>query len=257
MLVAHVLGRKRLQLLASPDTTAAPDAVLRAMELAERVLAGEPLQYVLGEWDFMGFSLRLDHNVLIPRPETEILAETALARLAARSSGALTVADVGTGSGCLAIVLAARLTTATIIATDISPAALAVAKYNAQRCNVDSRIRFLETDLLSGLPARSLDAVVSNPPYISRNEFPALPEAVRAYEPRIALDGGPTGLEVTRRLTAQAARALKPGGLYLLETDSRRTRPVKNLLAQHGFRSLFVVKDLAGRERVVGGTLAG
>lgn len=254
-LLAHALGCNRLELLAEPEALLDPFQFEAANHLLKRALQHEPLQYIAGECDFMGLSFRVDRRVLIPRPETEILAETALQLMSRMNQNQLAVADVGTGCGCIAVTLARRVPGIRMVATDISPAALQVARQNARRHGLSDRISFLRADLLQGIQPASLDLVVSNPPYIPHFECRKLPPHIRCYEPLIALDGGPGGMEVTARLIEQAARAIKPGGFLLLETDSRQVRAARKLFSQHGFSDVFVVKDLAGRQRVLGGVI--
>jgi len=249
--VAHVLGLKRLELLARPETRVLPHHQKAVRDMACRLVRGEPLQYVIGCCEFMGLRLKVDRRAFIPRPETEILVDTALEYLPDETR--CTVADAGTGSGCIAVALARWRPKLSVLATDSSSAALALARENAALHSVVSRIAFRRADFLSGVQPGSLDAVISNPPYVPTAEYLELPRQIRSFEPREALDGGPDGLEPTRRLVQQAEYAVRSGGLLLVEIDCRRTAEVTKIMAKYGFRDFFVVKDLAGRDRVLGG----
>lgn len=249
--VAHVLGLKRLELLARPDTPVLPHHQRPVQDMVRRLAGGEPLQYVLGICEFMGLRLHVDPRAFIPRPETEILVDVALEYLPDKAR--CRVADAGTGSGCIAVALASRRANLSVQATDRSPAALALARENAEHHGAAGRISFRRANFLSGVVPGSLDAVISNPPYVPTAEYLRLPKQIRSHEPRQALDGGPDGLGPTRRLIRQARHAIRSGGLLLIEIDCRRTAEVTNIMGRYGFRDLFVVKDLAGRDRVLGG----
>jgi release factor glutamine methyltransferase len=199
--------------------------------------------------EFYGLEFTVTPDVLIPRPETETLVEQALARRPR------TVVDVGTGSGCVAVALAVHLPHAWVWATDLSRAALRVAATNARRHGVADRILFIQADLL--LPLRGpVDLVVSNPPYVAEEEWPALPPSVREYEPRQALDGGPGGLQVIRRLLEDAPRLLRPGGTLLVEIGADQGSRVTAMVCTciPGARAR-IHTDLAGRDRVLEVTL--
>jgi release factor glutamine methyltransferase len=257
ILLSHVLGISRTGLLAHPERALTRVQQARYGELVQRRAAGWPLPYLIGRVEFYGLEFEVTPEVLIPRPETETLVELALSRRPARPLA--TVMDVGAGSGCIAVSLAVHLPDALILAVDISPAVLAVARRNAQRHGVGGRIRFLAGDLLtmcpglSGLPdARGVDLVISNPPYVSAEEWASLPTSVRVHEPRLALDGGPDGLDVVRRLLVQAPAALGPGGALLVEIGAGQGQAALDL-AQAALpeATARIHRDLAGRDRVL------
>jgi release factor glutamine methyltransferase len=207
------------------------------------------LQYLLGVQEFRGLPFQVTPAVFIPRPETEGLVEEAVTRLEGRPAR---LADVGCGSGCVAISIASELPASQVFATDISPAALAVARENASRNGVGSRIEFLHGDLLEPLSNQAvLDAVVSNPPYISEVDFVDLQPEVKEYEPRVALAAGPDGLAVVRRLLPQAETVLAPGGLLLLEIGIGMEGQVKELLSGTTLVWQTTVPDLQGIPRVL------
>ncbi|MGQ0644532.1 MAG: peptide chain release factor N(5)-glutamine methyltransferase [Elusimicrobiota bacterium] len=228
----------------------------RLEALLARRLSREPLAYVLGEWDFYGLTFRVDPRVLIPRPETEELAEWVLSETRDRGEGTgaepLRLADVGTGSGCIAVCLAKFLPGAEVWATDVSSEALRAAEENAALHGVEG-IRFRRGDLLEPLAGETLDAVVANLPYIPAAVIPGLdPEVLR--EPRPALDGGEDGLDLVRRLLPQALKALRPGGKIYLEVGHDQAARASALLSGAGFRQVRVKKDLCGVNRFLGGT---
>lgn len=243
VLLAHVLHTSRAWLLAHLDHPLDPNQLTNYQTMLARRASGYPLPYLTGHVEFYGLDFEVTPDVLIPRPETETLVELALARRPA------TVIDVGTGCGCIAIALAVRLPQATVYATDVSPAALAVARRNADRHHVADRVHFLAGDLLAPC-AGPVDLVVSNPPYVAEHEFAALPLSVREHEPRLALDGGPDGLAVIRRLLAQAPTRLKPGGALLIEIGAGQGEAAAQLARQY-FEAVRVHPDLAGRDRVL------
>jgi release factor glutamine methyltransferase len=231
------------------------DGRCRLAALVERRLTGEPLQYVLGRWSFRGLDLLVDPRVLIPRPETEVVAEIALGE-ARRSGGPLTVADLGTGSGALALALAAELPAAEVWATDVSPAALAVARANlaALSPSAASRVHFAEGMWYEALPARlrgRLRVIMSNPPYVTEAEFADLPAEVRDHEPTGALVSGPTGRESLEHLVAGGLEWLEPGGALVLELAPAQAGPLSALAEGAGYDGVAVHRDLAGRDRVL------
>ncbi len=208
----------------------------------------EPLAYITGSKQFWHLTLTVTPDVLIPRPETELLVELALERL--RGTPDALIADVCTGSGCVAIALACERPTWRFVATDISEPALVVARANAERCGVADRIRFERTDILSGI-SEKFDAIVSNPPYIPLGDRPTLPPDVRDYELALALFGGDDGLEVARTLAEHAAVRLKPGGLLLFECGAGQARGVRELIANAAPLTMIDIKgDLQGIPRV-------
>jgi release factor glutamine methyltransferase len=244
LLLMRVLGCDRTYLLTHPEMqlTAEQSAVYDAW--LTRRARHEPVQYIVGEQEFFGLKFRVTPDVLIPRPETEHLVEAALAR-AGRES-ALHIADVGTGSGAIAVALAHALPRARVTALDISATALAVAQKNAKSHGVSDRIRFLQSDLLTAVAGERFDIIASNPPYVAEGE--ELESQVRDYEPAFALFAGPEGLDIYRRLIPQAQDALRPGGWLLLEIGHGQRGAVAQLLA--GWGNVSFVTDLQGIPRV-------
>jgi len=245
VLLAHVLDIPRTSVIAYPERVLAEGQLVRYRQLVEERATDYPLPYLLGRSEFFGLSLEVTPEVLIPRPETESLVELALAREPA------SVVDVGTGSGCIAIVLAAQLSQVELTAIDISPAALSVARRNAEAHEVDDRIRFVVGDVLTPRP-HPVDLIVSNPPYISSTACASLQASIRDHEPRLALDGGANGLTIIQRLLDQAPAVLKSGGALLIEIGADQSEPASHL-AQIAFpeAAVRVHPDLAGRDRVL------
>jgi release factor glutamine methyltransferase len=210
------------------------------------------MAYVLGRCEFWGLTFEVTPEVLVPRPETEILVEQALQRLDVTTEGSAgrTIVDVGTGSGCIAVSLAVERPRARVVATDLSPAALAVARRNAVRHGVEERVSLIQADLVGDV-IRSADAIVSNPPYVPLRDRSALPPEVRDHEPARALYGGEDGLDVIRRLVAVAADRLAPGGWLLLEFGYGQDAAVRALMAASPFwTDVTVTPDLQGIPRV-------
>ena len=260
-LLLHLLGQNRAWLLAHPESEVAPDLASDFEAFVRRRAAHEPLQYLTGQQEFFGLALQVTPAVLIPRPETELLVEAVLAWAHQQPSDQpdqpLRIADVGTGSGAIALALAAHLPTAhlpttQILALDLSPAALAVARGNAARLGLTARVRFLESDLLGvvlhGAGALPLDVVVSNPPYVPETDAPVLQPEVRDHEPHTALFAGRDGLAVYRRLIPEAHLALRSGGLLALEFGFGQREALAQLL--RGWNDLRFLDDLAGIPRV-------
>lgn len=214
-----------------------------------RLADHEPLQYVIGHAPFLDLSLRTDARALAPRPETEELVTRVLGDRAFWAQADLAVADVGTGTGCIAIALAARQSSARIWAVDRSPDALALARENAIRTGTADRITFVDGDLLNSFAPASLDLVVSNPPYIARSVMATLDETVRRYEPALALDGGEDGLEIIRRLIEQAFTVLKNRGRLWLEIGDEQGDEVRALLRAAGFRQVTIHRDMYQHNR--------
>lgn len=255
VLLAEARGCQRIELYTAFD--AVPDEVVRTAfrELVRRRAEGTPVAYLVGRKEFYSLSFRVDPGVLIPRPETEFVLIGLLDRLKERSPSAShpAVADVGTGSGILAVCAAKNVPNARVTAIDLSPKALVIAQANAAQHGVADRIDFVQGDLLSGLPAEpSFDGIVSNPPYVSTAEMAGLSREVREHEPRTALEAGPRGTEVIERLVPQAAERLLPGGWLLIEVSPMIEPAVRGLLAADGRLQLGpTIKDLAGHPRVV------
>ena len=248
LLLADTLGETTTWVL-SHNRHVLPTQTAKAFDdRVGRCAAGEPLPYVLGWWEFYRRKFAVDQSVLIPRPETEILVERAIGELRRCDQGARVV-DVGTGSGCVAVSLAAEVDDCCVIATDLSHRALVVARGNAQRNGVAGRVRLIRADLLEGL-AGGWDVVCANLPYLSAARLRVLPVARR--EPRIALDGGEQGTAITVRLILSLGKVLAPGGLGLLEIDEGQAAELGALArAEIGGAAVEIVPDIAGRERLL------
>lgn len=257
-LLAAVLGRERFALYLEPDRAVVEAAGGRFRALVARRADHEPLQHLLGYEDFRGLRLRVTPDVLIPRPETEGLVEWALELLNASSSnGSPLLADIGTGSGAIACALAAACPDACVVATDISPAALAVAEGNVRALGLGGRVRVIAGDLLKPLAAEpaALNMIVANAPYLPSGILPSLPREVFAFEPRQALDGGPDGMEVIRRLLTAAPAALRPGGRLVLEIGEEQAAPLAAVMTAAGFVDVAAREDLRGVSRYLAGRL--
>lgn len=254
LLLMHALKRDRAWLYSHPEAPLSPEALEKFFAWIARRASGVPTQYLTGTQEFWGLPFEVTPAVLIPRPETEHLIEVALGRLSPqRRRESLRVADIGTGSGCIAVALAMELSGADILATDISAAALEVARRNAQRHSVSARIHFLECDLLppAETGTRSFDAIVSNPPYIAQTQEPHLQHEVRLHEPAQALFGGRSGTEIYPRLIALAAQRLRSGGLLILEIGFGALESIRPLLGAPSWKDIRVLNDLAGIPRVL------
>jgi release factor glutamine methyltransferase len=267
-MVERVSGYSGVELVLGEHEPATAPAIPQLDDMLERRVAGEPLQYVLGRWQFLGLDLLVDRRVLVPRPETEVVAQIAVeeaVRLGARrgthdpwSAGATAyaVADLGTGSGALALALATELPDAQVWATDVSDDALAVARANVAGIgSAATRVRLVAGSWFEALPgelAGALRVVVSNPPYVAEAEVPALPDEVAAWEPRTALVAGETGLEAIGEIVAAAPRWLDPAGSTLVvELAPHQAEAATGLARAAGFADVVVRPDLAGRDRVL------
>ncbi len=278
LLLIHVLARDRTWLYTHPEDPVDSATLENYFAIIARRAAGEPTQYIVGKQEFWGLEFEVTPAVLIPRPETEHVIEVAIERLGpTRRNSELRIADVGTGSGCIAVALAKEFPHAQIVATDISPAALEIAKRNAARHNLAERIKFAEADLLQFAFRQSpianrqpqtrhspldtshsvssqnlLHLIVSNPPYIADAEAPTLQREVREHEPKIALFAGPTGLEIYARLIEQAESRLAPGGSLILELGYGAAERVHKMIeARAAWHHITITNDLAGIPRVL------
>lgn len=248
VLARHLLGWDRATYLAARHRKAPASFEARYEALVERRARREPVSVITGRREFWGLELEVTRDVLAPRPETELIVEAALA-LAAAGAPLRTIIDVGTGSGCLAVALARELPDASVVATDISPAALAVARRNAARHGVKDRIRWVRTDLLDGLAVEA-DLVVANPPYLAAPAAPELQPEVRDYEPVTALLAGADGLDVVRALLSQVESRLAPGGCLIVEFGFGQEPAIRSLVeARPGLDLVRMHRDLQGIPR--------
>ncbi|MEJ5252177.1 MAG: peptide chain release factor N(5)-glutamine methyltransferase [Chthonomonadetes bacterium] len=247
LLLADLLGVGRAHLYAHPEQELDTDVLREFLRRLERRAKREPLAYILGRAEFYGLEFTVTPDVLVPRPETEVLVEAILAR------APQTVADIGTGSGCIAVAVAVNLPRAQVWATDISEGALRIARENARRHHVADRVHFLQGDLLQPLAGLRLDVVASNPPYVAESERLSLQPEVRDWEPPQALFTGADPLQFHRRLAAEAHFHLREGGWLMVEVGMGQAEAVASLLEEAGYRQVRIQNDLAGIGRVVEG----
>jgi release factor glutamine methyltransferase len=269
LLLLHATGRTRTSLYSHPEDQLTESESQNYFAMIERRASGVPTQHLTGKQEFWGLEFEVNPDVLIPRPETEHVVEVALDRLALRdlrttktqnmSGEGLLIADIGTGSGCIAITLAKELSAAKVFALDISTAALAVAQRNATKLGFSNRITLLESNLFSAVSEHTppFDLIVSNPPYIARREAPTLAYEVRDHEPAIALFGGEEGYELYAGLITQSAAHLKPGGVLVLELGHNSLPAVQPLFETPAWTNVGVTNDLAGIPRVIAAERAG
>src|SRR5579864_2880244 len=255
LLLMHVLGCDRAWLYAHPEAPLDAEEARRYFELVTRRAAGTPTQYLTGKQEFWGLEFEVTPAVLIPRPETEHIVEVAVERLGKeRANASLRVADVGTGSGCIAVALAHEFPRAEIFATDISAAALAVAARNAARHNMAERVHLVECNLLDAFASErwTFDMIASNPPYVARDEEAHLQREVRDHEPHAALFCGATGTEIYAPLVSQAAELLRSGGLLALEIGYGALDRVRSLFSDSSaWTEIRVANDLASIPRII------
>lgn len=253
VLLAHVLAQDRLFLYLNYDRPMERSELAVYRACIKRRLEGEPNQYITGLQEFWSLPLRVSPDVLIPRPETEVLVETVLEFLDQADSD-FDILDLGTGSGAIAIALARELPAARIVATDLSMEALRLAQENAKSHQVDERIFFVRADMFAALPGGSqkFKVVVTNPPYVSDAEILELPREIRDFEPHHALEGGPDGLEVIRRIIAEAPTVLSRAGALFMEMGADQAESVSSLVTDsHHYASYRIVKDYSGLDRVL------
>ena len=248
LLLAHVLGVGRARLRSHGEEVPAADAAARFAALIERRAGGEPVAYIVGYKGFWTFELSVSPAVLVPRPETELLVERALAL---HPGGEARVADLGTGSGAIALALASARPRWRVVATDVSAEALTVARANAAALGLE-RVEMVQGDWLTCLPERTFDMLMSNPPYVAVTD-PALRAAELMHEPRVALAAGEDGLAALREIIRSAPDHLEPGGWLLLEHGATQAAAVAGALVARGFAQVRSHRDLAGRERMTEG----
>lgn len=252
VLLAHVLNCRRLDLYVDAQKILPLEKILRFNDLISRRLEKIPVAYLTGTREFMGLNFSVTPDVLIPRPDTEILTEFVGEFL--RTRGNSTFADIGTGSGAICVSIAKFIKTARAVAVDVSPKALAVAELNARKFYVDDRIEFFCGDLFSPLEGKIFDAIVSNPPYIPTGDLPTLQAEVQS-EPTLALDGGLDGLNFYRRLAEASPKFLATGGLLAVEVGINQASTVKEIFTRAAFADVEILRDLSGLERVVAATI--
>lgn len=249
LLLMHVLNRDRTFLITHPEEILSADQLEQFRSLVSRRAQGEPLQYITSHQEFFKLDFELTPDVLIPRPETELIVEVGLELL--KHEPAPILADIGTGSGCIAISLLHELPSARAVAVDLSPAALAVAAKNAERHEVINRLRLVKSDLFSAIDSgECFDVIVSNPPYVPVDELTDLQREVR-QEPQAALDGGADGLAVIRRLLNDAPKFLRSGGYLIFEIGIDQADAIKKIVEQTALELVEMRKDLQGIPRTV------
>ncbi|MGH9431377.1 MAG: peptide chain release factor N(5)-glutamine methyltransferase [Terriglobia bacterium] len=257
LLLMHVLGIDRAELYTRPEAELSVEAENRYLELIGERAAGKPVQYITGHQEFWGLDLEVNADVLIPRPETELLVEAVIELAGGKARAPLEIGlrmiDVGTGSGCIALALASEFPRATIFATDLSGAALAMARMNARQLGLTARVAFAQADLLDGFAgdaAGGFDFVVSNPPYVSQDEILGLQREVRDFEPGLALGGFTRNDDIYRRLIPQAHTVLNEGGYLILEIGYSMADKIAALLGD-GWGAIEIRRDLGGIPRAV------
>jgi release factor glutamine methyltransferase len=252
LLLAHLLKLPRMKLYLNFDRVLTPAETGALRELVKRRGQREPLQHITGSTSFCGYEIAVNRHTLVPRPETELLAEEGWQFLITRHSSLATALDFGTGTGCIAIALAAKCQDAKIIALDISTDALALAKQNAAQHKVAERIEFVQGDGFGALPAGTqFDLIISNPPYIPSAEIATLQPEVRDFDPRGALDGGADGLDFYRMLAAQAKAFLKPDGKIMLEFGDGQADALKTIFENEKWIVEAVKDDYSQRARIL------
>lgn len=249
LLLCKFLGVDKVYLITNSDREI--DDLSEFDALVKRRLNHEPMQYILNHSEFMGLDFYVDENVLIPRPDTEILVEKVISHFGETSFEFL---DIGTGSGCIPISIIANCKNARGISADISEKAIDVAKKNAESNGVSERLNFINIDILKDFPEGKFDCIVSNPPYIESEVVETLMPDVREFEPHLALDGGADGLTFYRRIADKGYDSLKDGGLLAFEIGYNQGESVCRIMNEKGYRNTEVIKDIAGNDRVVVGT---
>lgn len=252
VLLAHARGCQRIELYTAFEEEPSEAVRTTFRELVGKRAKGMPVAYLVGRREFFSLNFDVTPDVLIPRPETETLVVRAI-DLAKTLTGDIRIADIGTGSGIIAVTVAKQVKNAQVTAVDISPAALEVSRRNAEKHGVAERIDFVESDLFAAVPSgQKFDMVLSNPPYVATSEMVTLPADVRDFEPHLALDGGVNGTEVIERLVPQAAERLNSGGWLLIEVGADNAMQVEGLMrASSSFELEETIKDVAGLPRVV------
>jgi release factor glutamine methyltransferase len=251
-LLSFILGKNRTFLISHAEDEIDENSLIRFREFVERRAGGEPLQYITGVQDFYGREFRVTNDVLIPRPETELLVEAAL-QIAGEAGEAPFICDVGTGSGCIAVTLLCEIVNARAVAIDTSPAALEIARLNAQNLSVADRALFVESDCFNSLDSREneFDFIVSNPPYVAEKALKGLQREVRDHEPLLALSPGGDGLSVIRRLIDDGPAFIKPNGYMLMEIGFDQGEAVERLINDSAWSLREIRPDLQGIPRIM------
>lgn len=251
-LLAEALGKDRTYLIVNFNEQLGEDLLAAYSQLIERRSAGEPLQYITGHQQFFGLEFEVTPDVLIPRPETELIVEEVIRLVEEHKLDDPVIVDVGTGSGCIAVSLARELGNAKVFACDISTAALNVARKNAARHELENRIDFIESDLLAAFPETELaDFILSNPPYVAAHELPTLQREVRDWEPHTALTDQADGLSFYRRLLANAPARLKPGGYLICELGFGQSEAVLAMAGSQTWSEIRLLDDLQSIPRTI------
>ena len=251
LLLAHLLKLPRMKLYLNFERVLTPVETDSLRELVKRRGQREPLQHIVGSTSFCGYEIAVSRHALVPRPETELLAESGWQFLSTLNSQPSTALDFGTGTGCIAVALAAKCLNAKIVTIDISADALALAKENAARNNVAERIEFLQNDEFAALPQKQFDLIISNPPYIPSAEIETLQPEVRDFDPRAALDGGADGLDFYRRISMEAKPFLKSDGRIMLEFGDGQVDAIKAIFENEKWIVEAVKEDYSQRARVL------
>lgn len=254
-LVCFGTGKSREELQRDGGLYASPELERTVRELVDRHLAGEPVAYLIGEWEFYGLPLDISRDVLIPRPDTEVLAEQAIGHI--KTLGECRVLDLCAGSGCVGLAVAANVPACRVVLGELSEGALRVCKQNVRRNSLNARVTCVSVNALEP-PASALwdfDIIACNPPYIPTGDIPGLDVSVRGYEPHMALDGGADGLDFYRAVTQKWKSALRLGGSLIFEVGIGQAPSVEDILAQNGFEGIQTTADTQGIWRVVEGTV--
>jgi len=252
-LVCHAAAKERSEFRRDMSVYIAPEKAEAVYRLLERRLRGEPLAYIIGEWEFMGHGLDITEDVLIPRADTEILCERAIDFLKTRQGDSRRVLDLCCGSGCIGISIALADPDCGVILGDISPAAIQVARRNIRRHSLSPRVACVQADALkpASITLGNFDMIVTNPPYIPSAEIEGLDSSVKDFEPHLALDGGKDGYDFYRAIAAGYKLILKRGGALLCEVGIEQARTVERIFIENGWRNIVIHRDLAGVQRVI------
>jgi release factor glutamine methyltransferase len=252
-ILCYVVGCDKSYIYTHDDYSLSKDEYDKYCEALKRRIDGEPLQYITGHQEFMSLNFAVGPSVLIPRQDTEILVEYIMEFVGQKEN--VSILDIGTGSGCIAISLAHYIKGSRVLGVDISKDALELSRKNARSCGVEERITFLESNLFENVPMQKFDVIVSNPPYIPNRVIDTLDRQVKDFEPKIALEGGEDGLDFYGRITKQSVDFLKPNGLLAFEVGFDQAQDVAKIM-ESNFKDIKIQKDLAGIDRVVTGILS-